>query len=482
MNFLDTYDIQSSSSTPPPDRPQQSLNEEVNQVIGQLGRFWGGFRKQSQTAFETARKDLGDVVTQAQKELNKLTTPGTPSTAEGSNTTEEGTVRSTPGEDKEDDTPTSSSVATLNASDPTASTSSSTGPSDSSSIPQSAWSTQTLFSRLQSALPPNVVSAVQDHIPESLKHASENIDLAQIRTNLLSEVQRIQGVTRAQAEEYVHKSEALLREAVKEAQEVLKDAVKVIPPEEAPTSASGSSGLVWDGTDMWMLPTETDGTAGDATSGSEKGKGVDGGAAAVATRAEALLRRLRHDPAIMRMDPGADEATKEKYASWLEKEVNSKDGGIESEEWQATITKNLDGTTDGKALAALQDSLVPSELTEAEFWQRFFFRTHQIKEEEEKRKALLQVTTESEDDFAWDDEDSDEEEKPETKPPTSKDSTPSGSLAPASANNPSLAPPSSSTTRESSLDSFDVVSSANASVSGEAQKQLSKPAEEDDED
>jgi hypothetical protein len=26
--------------------PQQSLEEEVNEVIGQLGRFWGGFQKQ----------------------------------------------------------------------------------------------------------------------------------------------------------------------------------------------------------------------------------------------------------------------------------------------------------------------------------------------------------------------------------------------------------------------------------------------------
>lgn len=34
--------------------------------------------------------------------------------------------------------------------------------------------------------------------------------------------------------------------------------------------------------------------------------------------------------------------------------------------------------------------LVPSELTDQEFWQRFFFRVHQIKEEEEKRKAVLQ--------------------------------------------------------------------------------------------
>lgn len=48
MNFFDTYDI-TRSATPNvdlPGRDQPSLNEEVNQVIGQLGRFWGGFRKQ----------------------------------------------------------------------------------------------------------------------------------------------------------------------------------------------------------------------------------------------------------------------------------------------------------------------------------------------------------------------------------------------------------------------------------------------------
>ena len=44
MNFLDTYEITGSNT--PPRQPEQSLNEEVTQVIGQLGRFWGGFRKQ----------------------------------------------------------------------------------------------------------------------------------------------------------------------------------------------------------------------------------------------------------------------------------------------------------------------------------------------------------------------------------------------------------------------------------------------------
>src|SRR6267143_6451763 len=47
MNFLDTFDI-ARSATPISEQvaQQPSLNEEVNQVIGQLGRFWGGFRKQ----------------------------------------------------------------------------------------------------------------------------------------------------------------------------------------------------------------------------------------------------------------------------------------------------------------------------------------------------------------------------------------------------------------------------------------------------
>lgn len=181
--------------------------------------------------------------------------------------------------------------------------------------------------------------------------------------NLLSEVQRIQGVTRAQAEEYVHKSEALLREAVKEAQEVLKDAVKVIPPEDASAaSTSGTSGLIWDGTDMWMLPGDTEvgyGTAADAgtSPGKGKGKSVDSGAAAVATRAEALLKRLSHDPAIVRMDPGTDEATKEKYVAWLKKEVDPKEGGIEGEEWRMTISEKLDDTADGQALTSLKDTL-----------------------------------------------------------------------------------------------------------------------------
>lgn len=48
MNFLDTYDV--AGSTTPTQEPEQSFNEEVSQVIGQLGRFWGGFRKQARNS------------------------------------------------------------------------------------------------------------------------------------------------------------------------------------------------------------------------------------------------------------------------------------------------------------------------------------------------------------------------------------------------------------------------------------------------
>jgi hypothetical protein len=48
MNYVDTIDL-SGVNTPPANAeepPAQTLNEEVNQVLGQLNSFWGGFRKQ----------------------------------------------------------------------------------------------------------------------------------------------------------------------------------------------------------------------------------------------------------------------------------------------------------------------------------------------------------------------------------------------------------------------------------------------------
>lgn len=43
MNFFDTYELASPGTS---SEPRQSLNEEVAEVMGQFGRFWGTFRKQ----------------------------------------------------------------------------------------------------------------------------------------------------------------------------------------------------------------------------------------------------------------------------------------------------------------------------------------------------------------------------------------------------------------------------------------------------
>ncbi|KAG7446238.1 uncharacterized protein BT62DRAFT_105831 [Guyanagaster necrorhizus] len=449
MNFLDPYDLSAAgNSTPPPGQPEQSLNEEVNQVIGQLNRFWGGFRRQ--TAIETAKKDFSQVVTQAQKELNKYTG------AEPSAT--------------ETESPTEAEPETT----PSAST-----PTNREEPASSSTSSHNIFSRLQSALPPNIVATVQDHIPDSLKHASENIDFVQLRATLSTEFQRIQGVTRSQAEEYVHKSETLLKEAIKEASDVLRDAVKVIPPED-----SNGGGLIWDGSDMWMLPADPS----ETSSSPDKGKGKATSQRAVATRAEALLRRLKHDSEIIRRDPEVDQGSKEVYFQWLASDVSSKEGGIDNEDWKAKIIAALQDPVDGAGLKANEDTLVPLEMTRETFWTRFFFRTHQIAREEKKRQALIRRSMDNEEDFSW--EDDDEEEVPGSALKLDALQSSEGTIHPEGkpvVTNTSVPPsrthtPATMSPRESSEESYDLLSSGNVSetkISGKKAVDSSDDGESD---
>ncbi|KAG5652397.1 hypothetical protein H0H81_005154 [Sphagnurus paluster] len=446
MNFLDTYDV--PGQTTPTQPPQQSLNDEVTEVIGSLGRLWGGFRKQSQTVLQSARKDFSEVVTQAQKELTKLTSEPTQApTRELSDYGDTPASRAAVADNDTSALPTSTPEET-----PGASTSTSTSTS--------------LFSRLQSALPPNLLETARNQLPESLKNVSENIDLPQLRANFVTEFQRVQGVTLAQAEEYAHKSEVLLREAVKEAGDVLRDAVKILPPEQA------DGGLVWDGSDMWSLPLEpSDAASSSNTPPSDPStahRRYAEAQEAVATRAESLFRRLRHDPAIVRHDPAVDAG--ELYSAWVAEEVDSKDGGIGGDHWIAKINTLLAEPSSGEVLKTTKDALVPGELTEAEFWTRFLFRAHQIEAEEQKRKALLEGNLEEED-FSWedDDEETGTSEVPSTaasfvhasnssEPSTSNENT----LETADDKSQSLLPTPAMGKRESSED-YDVVSSGNVS-------------------
>ena len=276
---------------------------------------------------------MGGVVNSAQREINKLTT--------GDSANHQPQTEATEGEsDGRSITPTDREA-----------------PSDSTTpVAGSNASLSSFFSRLQSVIPPNVASTVRNHLPETLKHASENLDFAQLQSNLMSELQRVQGLTRAQAEEYVHKSDSLLREAVREAGVVLREAVKIVPPEEA-AAASSSAGAVWDGTDMWTLPSDAtvDGPDGSAQDGADhSSRQAADTQRAVATRAEALLRRLKHDPSIIRHDPENDEALGDYYSKWLSQEVDAK-GGIDGPYWSQTVTELLEEPDDG--LQQTQDTL-----------------------------------------------------------------------------------------------------------------------------
>ncbi|KAG6873417.1 hypothetical protein C0995_015842 [Termitomyces sp. Mi166 len=471
MNFLDTHDIAGPST--PPQRSEQSLNDEVSEVIGQLGRFWGGFKKQaskflfpfslnenlqSQSVLETARKDLSEVVTHAQKELTRLT--GDPAAQPNAST----------------------SAAQTTNSDPTALTTEAEPAIPENEEPLVApASTSSLFSRLQSALPPNILNTVRSQIPESLKHASENIDLPQLRANFLTEFQRVQGVTRAQAEEYAHKSEALFREAVKDAGEVLRDAVKILPPEEAGSrgglALGNGGGFIWDGSDMWSLPLESSETA-PSNNTLKPQRRVDA-QEAVATRAESLFRRLRHDPVILRRDPAVDGG--ELYLSWVASEITSQEGGISGKHWSDKIEKLLGEAAADETLKKTRDTLVPSELTEGEFWTRYFFRAHQIQSEEQKRKALLEGAL-KEEEFSWEDDD---EEAGAFELPSTMAHNESTTLATVNRtvdkqfdkSDPSAA---SSSIAQDSSEEYDLVSSGNVSPKEEHKPATVQPNESKD--
>jgi hypothetical protein len=249
-----------------------------------------------------------------------------------------------------------------------------------------------------------------------------------------------------------------------------------------------------------MLPSSSATTITDAKG---KGKQADlnssrrqsgDGQRSVATRAESLLKQLKYDPAIIKADPEADDGIKEMYAQWLESEVDAKAGGLGNKEWTDRVSSALSELGDGQALQATLDTLVPSEMTEELFWKRYLFRVHQVEVEEEKRKALLQGSVENDEVFSWEDDDEDAIASSSLSRSTEdsqwmNDSISSQkTLAIAKAGKPMLEgsatssqvpTPATTSPRLSSEDSYDLVSSGNASATGEAKRTGGKSADSD---
>ena len=319
MSFWDVSFTTSSpgTSTPPPQvsgQPSPTLNEEVTEVIGQLGRFWGGFRKQvrsiafsysnttlnaglysfvpskGQSAIQAARKDLGDYVSQAQKGLNSQlsTTLSASSPAPATDTDAQPSTASS-----------SRDLIDLTTADGESSSASSSASASTATLPDpqqqqrpdqaQSPNAQTLLTRLQSSLPPDLLTSLRDTIPDSVRDAQARRELAHVAQA------RVQGAA-ARGEELLRGASVFLR-----------DAVRVVPPEEAASSSSSSS---------FVAPSAHEGTPTPPHGKAASPPVVV--SSTPATRRGTLLRALREHPAILRVDPAKEERSAAFFASWVE--------------------------------------------------------------------------------------------------------------------------------------------------------------------
>jgi hypothetical protein len=154
---------------------------------------------------------------------------------------------------------------------------------------------------------------------------------------------------------------------------------------------------------------------------------------------------------------------------------------VRARPWVSIISQTHVVLLDVALLTLLGWYLVPGELTEDEFWTRYFFRVHQIDQEEERRKVvlagecclrrlssrslthddLIAGPTDQDDDFSWEDDDEDAAPKVEASPiPTApvlnRDKLSGVTDAPGT-----MSP-------QRSDDSFDIVSSGRTSTTGDA--------------
>ncbi|KZO98770.1 hypothetical protein CALVIDRAFT_596394 [Calocera viscosa TUFC12733] len=503
------------TNTPPAeseeaDQPQQSFEEEVNQVVGQLGKLWGGFRKQSASALEYAKKDWPSVVEQARSELSKLgqeasqrlsqelsrpptvTTPQSPS-AEGS---EVAAVPEGAEDAAADAVPVAGASASVEAGAAPAEGEAST------SRPRA--STSSFFDRLQSSLPPNIARAIPPSTSASLASLRQDLtnQFNHFQTTFSADLNSMESIV----QEYSRKGEQLLKDAgvkgealFKETAEFLKEAVKNVPNDQGSTE-----GMIWDGTDLWGLPglsasMASDSDRRDTTTSVQAGPSTgrsSGDLRVPTTRAEVLLAQLRRTPGVLRVDPGAEPRSAPEWETWSK------------EQWGEGWEKKTEGQETGE-LKETKEALVPGELEEETFWKRYFFRVYQIERDEERRKALLNdaaTTTQKEEDFSWDD---DEEPSAGAGPTTTSEAAgastttltlpdhtvtprPSSSFEPVPA--PALGTPAGTgvvalssgapSPRQSSDDSFDVVGtdSAAGTDAGGKVKDGKKEDKDDSED
>ena len=263
-------------------------------------------------------------------------------------------------------------------------------PPPSPSIPTS------IYARLQSHMPPNLQPSAIAATLSSATSAASTVDLANIRSTLAANIQRAQdNLPLAQAEKlaegYLHRSQELF----KEAGEFLKDAVKVVPPAVGPDGKPMVEDTmpIVSGTDVWLFPSPigTTGWGGPIANEREASatpplkelrasmpslksrENIFTGHMSQATRSEALLRRLKYDPEMIRLDPAQDDAVKAEFAAFAEG-VDVKLGGISGNTMVTRISDVLKADPEGeldadaKALIDLRDLLGTFPTSIEESW------------------------------------------------------------------------------------------------------------------
>ncbi|GAA93609.1 uncharacterized protein L969DRAFT_91275 [Mixia osmundae IAM 14324] len=455
------YDARSTAdSTPTPDRQQDqqastgvvNLDEELKNLavglgsVGQsLGSFWGSFKKQGAAAYEAtqrelnqrteaARKDLTPLISKAREELGKIGEQALATASAG---------QASSNEDKDDDTRTQTDdgspgeqLATpvskgkereLDAVGPVPAIAQedasftystldgviiSTRPEANATAPEldlapAIASTQKFFASIQAQIQANSnVAAISKAVP-NLTQLQAQLEKLPLQVQEQLHKLPIENSTKI-AEGYLQKGEAYFTKAGKEIGDLLKDAVKVVPPSEADQRAAREA--------AWQ----------------SKG-------GMVAARTDSLLHRLRSDPNVFLVDPAqpavsiqvtdtagqhaapaADSAARQReatssesrmlYARFLQ-ELEDK-GGFESSFWKDQIAAELARPRgEGALLQGSFEAVVPSRITAEAFWARYFFRVRQIEVDEAKRKQVLaDAKSQEEEDFSWDnDEDEDAE-------------------------------------------------------------------------
>jgi hypothetical protein len=197
---------------------------------------------------------------------------------------------------------------------------------------------------LQKSLGESIASASNNPQLQSLTRS--DVNLAQFSSNIQK------NLAQAGTMLNIQQAEKLAEEYFRHAGEFLKDAVKVLPPDE-----DGQGGMIWDGSDMYAFS-----TAGnqDDTAPYDMTRSGSLEVSRAPLRKEALLRRLRADKELFLVDPAAETESASRRAAFqaFYKTEIEEQGGVEGIAFETKIREELEKeSADAETLRATRDAL-----------------------------------------------------------------------------------------------------------------------------